>query len=60
MSRFFVLQVWRKYDHQTLHKLAQKKAGEYQDPDLVKILLDREKLKEQERLRLRGHLRPRV
>lgn len=48
-SRLFVLQVWRKYDYQTAHKLAQKKAGEYEDPDLVKVLEDREKIKEREK-----------
>ena len=48
-NRLFVLQVWRKYDYQTSQKLAQKKAGEYEDPDLVKILDDREKAKDKEK-----------
>lgn len=48
-NRLYVLQVWRKYDYQTAHKLAQKKAGEFEDPDLVKILEDREKAKEKEK-----------
>jgi hypothetical protein len=48
-NRLFVLQVWRKYDYQTSQKLAQKKAGEFEDPDLAKILDDREKAKEKEK-----------
>ena len=48
-SRLFILQVWRKFDYQTANKLAQKKAGEYEDPDLVKVLEDRDKVKEREK-----------
>ena len=51
-ERLFVLQVWRKYDYQTAHKLAAKKAGEYEDPDLTKILEDREKAKEKDKREL--------
>ena len=38
-----------KFDYQTANKLAQKKAGEYEDPDLAKVLEDREKAKEREK-----------
>ena len=48
-NRLFILQVWRKFDYQTANKLAQKKAGEYEDPDLAKVLEDREKAKEKEK-----------
>ena len=48
-NRPFILHVWRKFDYQTANKLAQKKAGEYEDPDLAKVLEDREKAKEKEK-----------
>ena len=34
-DRLYVLQVWRKFDYQMAHKLQMKKAGEFEDPDLV-------------------------
>ena len=42
-DRLFVLQVWRKYDQETADKLARRKAGEYLDPELAKVLEEREK-----------------
>jgi hypothetical protein len=41
--------VSRKYDYHTSQKLAQKKAGEYEDPNLVKILDDSKKAKDKEK-----------
>jgi hypothetical protein len=38
-----VLQVWRKYDQETADKFARRKAGEFLDPDLAKVLEDQEK-----------------
>ena len=48
-DRLYVLQVWRKYDYQMAHKLQMKKAGEYEDPALVKLIEEREKAKEKDR-----------
>jgi hypothetical protein len=31
------------------HKLAQKKAGEFEDPDLAKLIEEREKAKDREK-----------
>ena len=42
-DRLFVLQVWRKYDYETANKMARKKAGEYDDPDLAKVLEEKQK-----------------
>ena len=42
-DRLFVLQVWRKYDYETADKMARKKAGEYDDPDLAKVLEEKQK-----------------
>ena len=42
-DRLFVLQVWRKYDQETADKPARRKAGEYLDPELAKVLEEREK-----------------
>ena len=36
-------QVWRKYDQETADKFARRKAGEFLDPDLAKVLKEQEK-----------------
>ena len=38
-----MLKVWRKYDQETVDKFARRKAGEFLDPDLAKVLEDQEK-----------------
>jgi hypothetical protein len=48
-DRLFVLQVWRKYDQETADKLARRKAGEYLDPELAKVLEEREKKMDREK-----------
>lgn len=45
-DRLYILQIWRKYDYETANKVAKKKNGEHDDPDLVKVLEDREKKEE--------------
>lgn len=42
-DRLFVLQVWRRYDHETAERMARRKAGEFEDPELAKVLEEREK-----------------
>lgn len=48
-DRLFILQVWRKYDHETADRLARTKAGEFLDPDLAKVLDDRQKRLDKEK-----------
>ena len=48
-ERLYILQVWRKYDFETANKLARKKAGVFLDPDLVKVLKEREKRMDREK-----------
>lgn len=48
-DRLFILQVWRRYDHDTADKLARVKAGEFMDQDLAKVLESREKRMEREK-----------
>lgn len=48
-DRLFLLQVWRKYDQETADKLARRKAGEYLDPELAKVLEEREKKMDREK-----------
>jgi hypothetical protein len=48
-DRLFVLQVWRRYDQETADKLARMKAGEFLDPELAKILEEREKRHDRDR-----------
>ncbi len=36
-DRLFVLQVWRRYDHETAERMARMKAGEFEDPELAKV-----------------------
>ena len=48
-DRLFVLQVWRKYDQETADKPARRKAGEYLDPELAKVLEEREKKMDREK-----------
>ena len=48
-DRLFVLQVWRKYDQETADKLARRKAGEFLDPELAKVLEEREKKMDREK-----------
>ena len=45
-NRLYILHIWRKYDYETASKLHKKKNGEYNDPDLEKILEDKEKREE--------------
>ena len=45
-NRLYILHIWRKFDYETASKLHKKKNGEYNDPDLEKILEDREKREE--------------
>ena len=45
-ERLFVLQVARKYDWDAANKMARRKAGEYDDPELTKVLEEREKKEE--------------
>lgn len=48
-DRLFILQVWRKYDHETAERLARTKAGEFLDPDLAKVLEERQKRLDKEK-----------
>ena len=45
-DRLFVLQVAKKFDWETANKMARRKAGEYEDPELTKVLEEREKREE--------------
>ena len=45
-DRLFVLQVAKKFDWKTANKMARRKAGEYEDPELTKVLEEREKREE--------------
>ena len=45
-NRLYILQIWRKFDYETANKLHKKKNGKYNDPDLEKILEDRDKREE--------------
>ena len=42
-ARLFVLQVAKKYDLATAHKMTRRKAGEYNDPELAKVLEENDK-----------------
>lgn len=42
-ERLFVLQVARKFDWDAANKMARRKAGDYDDPELAKVLEEREK-----------------
>jgi uncharacterized membrane protein YgcG len=48
-DRLFVLLVWRRYDQETAGKMARRKAGEFEDPELAKVLEEREKRLDKER-----------
>ena len=48
-NRMFVLQVWRKYNYKASNKLDRKKNGNFDDPDLAKVLEDREKKVEKDK-----------
>jgi transcription antitermination factor NusG len=39
----YVLKVWRKYDQEMAEKLARRKVGKFEDPELTKVLAEREK-----------------
>lgn len=41
--RLFILTIWRKFDYATADKVARRKAGEYLDADLAKVLEERDK-----------------
>ncbi|XP_045028545.1 uncharacterized protein LOC116931312 [Daphnia magna] len=60
-QRLFILTIWRKFDYATADKVARRKAGEYLDPDLAKVLeekdkreIKRERKKEKDRSRGQG------
>ena len=42
-ERLFVIQVAKKYDWEAANKMARRKAGEFNDPELAKVLEEREK-----------------
>ena len=48
-DRLCVLQVWHTYDQETADKLARRKAGEFLDPELAKVLEEREKKMDREK-----------
>jgi hypothetical protein len=45
-ERLFVVQVARKYDWEAANKMARRKAGAFNDPELTKVLEEREKKEE--------------
>ena len=45
-DRLFILQVAKKFDWETANKMARQKAGEYEDPELAKVLEEKEKKEE--------------
>ena len=45
-ERLFVVQVAHRYDWDAANKVARRKAGEYDDPELTKVLEEREKKEE--------------
>jgi hypothetical protein len=45
-ERLFVVQVAKKYDWDAANKMARCKAGEYDDPELTKVLEERERKEE--------------
>ena len=45
-ERLFVLQIAKKYDWEAANKMARRKAGEFDDPELSKVLEEREKREE--------------
>ena len=42
-ERLFVVQVAHRYDWDAANKVARRKAGEFDDPELTKVLEEREK-----------------
>ena len=48
-AQLFLLQVLRKYDQETAEKLARRKAGEFLDPELAKVLEERERKLDREK-----------
>ena len=42
-ARLFVLQVARKYSWDNANKMSRRKAGDYEDPELAKVLEEQEK-----------------
>jgi hypothetical protein len=48
-ERLFVIQVAKKFDWEAANKMARRKAGEYDDPELAKVLEEREKREEREK-----------
>ncbi len=42
-DRLFICQVAKKYGWEDANKMARRKAGEFEDPELAKILEEREK-----------------
>ncbi len=40
-DRLFILQLWRKYDQSSAEMYARRKAGEFLDADLAKVVLSR-------------------
>ena len=45
-ERLFVVQVAHRYDWDAANKVARRKAGEYDDPELTKVIEEREKKEE--------------
>ena len=45
-ERLFVIQVAKKYDWEAANKMARRKAGEFDNPELAKVLEEREKREE--------------
>ena len=52
-DRLFVVQVAHRYDWVAANKVARRKAGEYDDPELTKVLEEREKKEEKQNERER-------
>ena len=48
-DRLFMIQIAKKYDWEAANKMARRKAGEYDDPELSKVLEEREKKEEKEK-----------
>ena len=51
-ARLFVLQVARTYSWEHAHKMSRRKAGEYEDPDLAKVLEEMDKKEEKNKREL--------
>lgn len=57
-KRLFILTIWRKFDYTTADKVARRKAGEYLDADLAKVLEEKDRTeakREREKEKDRSH-----